>query len=49
MKFIIEKWFKRLNLKMNSSREYLRSIYYKDVNDLKNNLNYKFSEWEDFN
>ena len=52
MKFIIEKWFKKeLKFKKldDRSREYLRSIYYKDVNELKSNLNYKFSEWEDFN
>ena len=52
MKFIIEKWFKKeLKFKKldDRSRKYLRSIYYKDVNELKSNLNYKFSEWEDFN
>ena len=52
MKFIIEKWFKKeLKFKKldDHSREYLRSIYYKDVNDLKCSLNYNFSEWEDFN
>ena len=52
MKFLIEKWFKKeLKFKKldDRSREYLRSIYYKDVNELKSNLNYKFSEWEDFN
>ena len=52
MKFIIERWFKKeLKFKKldNRSREYLRTIYYKDVNDLKISLNYNFSEWEDFN
>ena len=52
MKYIIEKWFnKELKFKKldDRYREYLRSIYYKDVNDLKCNLDYNFSEWEDFN
>ena len=52
MKYIIEKWFnKELKFKKldDRYREYLRSIYYKDVNNLKCNLDYNFSEWEDFN
>ena len=52
MKFIIKKWLKK-ELKYNKldiqHREYLKETYKEDVNELKNSLNYEFSEWKDFN
>lgn len=52
MKFIIKKWVKK-DLKYNKLdtqyREYLKESYKDDVNELKNSLNYEFSEWKDFN